>query len=178
MRKQLFNSLQQRLQLIQKNEHGNYIVASQHDATKTTIKHFDLWNQQLEYLDEEQPFNTPAVFIEFLPIQWRHQSLGTRDATLSINLHIITRRNFPTRADQQYATEALGFLELLDAINLCLHGHKGENFGALTGTLSQTDNNYDEIMHSIETYNTLGIDKSAVKPQNYASGIALNIEKQ
>lgn len=140
------------------------------------FKHFDLWNQQLEYLDEEQPFDTPAVFIEFLPIQWRHQSRGTRDATLSINLHIVTRRNFPTRAEQQYATEALGFLELLDAVNLCLHGHKGENFGALTEQLSITDNNFDELMHSIEQYTAYIVDHSGSMPQNkVAAGLIVEI---
>lgn len=176
MRKELFQAVCNRLRLLQQTTTGEYVIGQTINENKAVFKHFDLWNQQLEYLDEEQPFNTPAVFIEFLPIQWRHQSRGTRDATLSINLHIVTRRNFPTRAEQQYATEALGFLELLDAVNLCLHGHKGENFGALTGQLSTTDNNFDELMHSIEQYTAYIVDHSGSMPQNkVAAGLIVEI---
>ncbi|MDY0200987.1 MAG: hypothetical protein RBR40_08365 [Tenuifilaceae bacterium] len=176
MRKQLMTALIERLKHIEKDEAGNYVVATEPNPDKTVIQHFDLWNQQLDWLDEEQPFTTPAVFIEFLPIQWRHQSRGTRDATLSINLHIVTRRNIPTRADQQYTTEALGFLELLDAVNLCLHGHKGENFSALTGQTSTTDNNFDELMHSIEQYTAYIVDHSGSMPQNkVAAGLIVEI---
>lgn len=176
MRKELFQAVCNRLRLLQQTTTGEYVIGQTINENKAVFKHFDLWNQQLEYLDEEQPFNTPAVFIEFLPIQWRHQSRGTRDATLSINLHIVTRRNFPTRAEQQYATEALGFLELLDAVNLCLHGHKGENFGALTEQLSTTDNNFDELMHSIEQYTAYIVDHSGSMPQNkVAAGLIVEI---
>lgn len=176
MRKELFQAVCNRLRLLQQTTTGEYMIAQTINENKAVFKHFDLWNQQLEYLDEEQPFYTPAVFIEFLPIQWRHQSRGTRDATLSINLHIVTRRNFPTRAEQQYATEALGFLELLDAVNLCLHGHKGENFGALTEQLSTTDNNFDELMHSIEQYTAYIVDHSGSMPQNkVAAGLIVEI---
>ena len=34
------------------------------------INHVSLWNNQLLYAEEEQPFNTPAVFIEFRDIPW------------------------------------------------------------------------------------------------------------
>lgn len=166
MRKQLFQSVCDRLKLIQQNADGDYIVANAVDESRAIFRHFDLWNQQLEYLDEEQPFNTPALFIEFLPINWRHQSQGVRDASVTLNLHVVTRRNMPTRTISQYGADALDFFALLDAVNLCLHGHKGEQFGGLTSVVSTTDNNFDELMHSIEQYNTLVTDTSAVKPQH------------
>lgn len=166
MRKQLFNSICNQLKLVQQNEDGNYIVAQTPDSSKATFRHFDLWNQQLDYLDEEQPFLTPAVFIEFLPINWRQQSQGVRDATIVINLHVVTRRIQPqANVDYYTGADALAFLDLLTAVNLCLHGHKGPQFGGLTGMASTTDNNADELMHSIEQYSTMVTDASARWPQ-------------
>lgn len=173
MRKQLFQSVCDRLKLIQKNAEGDYIVAPAIDENLAIFRHFDLWNQQLEYLDEEQAFNTPAVFIEFLPINWRQQSLGARDASVSLNLHVVTRRNMPTRTISQYGADALDFFALLDALNLCLHGHRGEQFGGFTSVVSTTDNNYDELMHSTEQYVTLVTDLSAVKPQHKTAAAAI-----
>lgn len=165
MRKNLFQSVCDRLKLLQKDEDGNFIVADEFDAAKAVIQHFDLWNQQLEYIEEETPFATPAVFVEFLPIAWRHQGQGVRDATIVINLHVVTRRNTPTwNNPSPYDADALNFLDLLDAVNLCLHGFKAQYFGGLTSVQSITDNNYDELMHSIEQYSTMATDTTAAKP--------------
>ncbi len=169
MRKQLFQSVCDRLQLLQQTITGEYFVANSIDQTKSVFVHFDLWNQQLDYLDEEQPFNTPAVFIEFMPIKWRQQSQALRDATVTIRIHVVTRRNIPTYNNAAYGSEALNFFDLLSAVNLCLHGHKGDNFGTLTGTVSETDNNFDELMHSIEQYETMVTDIGAVKVQKNIS---------
>jgi len=165
MRKQILKAVIAQLKLIQQNENG-YFVADAIDTDKAVIKHFDLWNQQLEYLIEEQPFDTPAVFIEFLPISWRHQAQGTRDANITISLHVVTARKWPTRPDQAYTDDALRFFELLDTINLCLHGFKGENFGSFTALQSTTDTNFDELMHSTEQYSTMATDVSAAKTQH------------
>lgn len=169
MRKQLYQAVCNRLKLIQTDPEGNYFVAAQVNDDLAAIRHFDLWNQQLDWLDEEQPFNTPALFIEFLPINWRHQGQGVRDASVTLNLHVVTRRNMPTRAGSPYAVDALGFFALLDAINLCLHGFKGEQFGAFTGEQSVTSADFDELMHSTETYTTLVTDTSAHVPRPRAA---------
>lgn len=34
------------------------------------VKHVDLWNSNVEFLEEESPWQCPAVFIQFMPIQW------------------------------------------------------------------------------------------------------------
>jgi hypothetical protein len=177
MRKELFQAVCNRLRLLQQTSTGEYVMAQTMDENKAVFKHFDLWNHQTEYLDEEQPFYAPAVFVEFLPIRWRHQGQGVRDATISFKLHIVTRRNMPTRAGSVYADEALGFLELLDAVNHCLHGFKGPQFGAMTASLSETDNNFDEHMHSVEQYDTLVTDITAQWPHTTQSA-QLVIEEQ
>lgn len=34
------------------------------------IKHVDLWNSNIDFLEEEEPWQRPAVFIQFMPIKW------------------------------------------------------------------------------------------------------------
>lgn len=163
MRKNLFIALVERLQLIQKHSNGNYFIAQQPDAANAAIQHFDLWDLNLDYLDEEQPFGVPACFIEFLPISWRLQGQRLRDATITFKLHIITRRNAPTRNTSAYWQHSISYLDLLDAINLCLHGYKQQNIGAITATSSEMTTGNDDLMHSIETFSTFVVDTSAVQ---------------
>ena len=47
-------------------------------TTVADIAHVGLWNNQLQYITEEQPFDTPAVFIEFEPTQWSELLHGVR----------------------------------------------------------------------------------------------------
>jgi hypothetical protein len=120
------------------------------------IKHFDIWNNNLLYIAENEPFYTPAVFIEFREIEWRHQGRGVRDAAVGIVLHVITQRNAPTAADQPYAELSLEFFDLLTGINRCLHRHAkaGDHFAhdALTSTASATDHDFAELRHDIEVF--------------------------
>ena len=59
MRRMLYLGLTERLKEL-KEENGNPV-----------IRHIDLWNEQVEFIEQEEPFDTPAVFIEFRPVQWR-----------------------------------------------------------------------------------------------------------
>lgn len=36
------------------------------------IKHIDLWNHNVEFIEQEENWERPAVFVEFCPIQWNH----------------------------------------------------------------------------------------------------------
>ncbi|MBR3571668.1 MAG: hypothetical protein IKN99_00215, partial [Bacteroidales bacterium] len=47
------------------------------------FKHFDLWNQQVEFIEQETPFQTPAIFVEFQPLQWRTLGNRVQDADLT-----------------------------------------------------------------------------------------------
>lgn len=58
MRKMLYLGLMQHL-LELKDENGEPVV-----------RHIDLWNEQVEFIEQEEPFDTPAVFIELRPTSW------------------------------------------------------------------------------------------------------------
>ena len=55
---------------------------------KPVIRTFDLWNEQISFLEQEEPFDAPAVFIEFRPVKWTGG--GTQTADVTLRLHIVT----------------------------------------------------------------------------------------
>jgi len=156
MRKFIYQSIVQKLQEIQ-------------DENETpVIQHFDIWNNNLEYLESEQPFNTPAVFVEFMPIEWRHQGGGVRDAAVTVALHVVTRQNAPTSNELPYAEQSLQFFDILTSINRCLHRYSNKNYdfghNALTATQSLTDHDCGELRHDIEVFTCHATDASAMSP--------------
>lgn len=56
------------------------------------VQHVDLYNENVEYVDEESPWERPAVFIEFGDIEWRPltgSKLSQRGEG-DVRLHIVT----------------------------------------------------------------------------------------
>lgn len=56
------------------------------------VQHVDLYNENVEYVDEESPWQRPAVFIEFGDIEWRPltgSKLSQRGEG-DVRLHIVT----------------------------------------------------------------------------------------
>jgi hypothetical protein len=125
-------------------------------AGKPAILHFDLWNNNMMYIAENEPFRTPAVFVEFGTIEWRHQGRGIRDAAVTAVLHVITQRNAPTSDELHYVDVSLEFFDLLTGINARLHGHTSSDglfsHDALTAVRSATDHDFAELRHDTETF--------------------------
>ena len=123
------------------------------------IKHFDLWNMNVEYIDQETVWEMPAVFVEFAPIQWKEAGGGAQQATLSIALHIATPYKGASADGAHTQSDALEYFELLGKINKSLYGLRGEGYMALKRVASQTNHNHAEIIESIETFTCTIIDK-------------------
>ena len=145
MRKFIYQSIVEKLQQLTDTQE------------QPAIKFFDLWRNQLSVIEEEQPFELPAVLVEFRPIQWRHQGNAVREAAVEIVLHVLTRQNEP---------QAFEFFDLLTDINRALHRHfktsKKFNHDALTATQSTTDTGFYEIRHDIEVFSCHVQDASAM----------------
>jgi len=168
MRKFIYQSVVERLKEITSpnpSEGGELPPFGGTEGGERVIKHFDIWNNNLQYIEQNEAFDTPAVFVEFKPIEWKHQGGGIRDAKVDIVLHVITQRNAPTSHELPYEEQALHFFDLLTAINACLHGHfkKSDYFfhDALTATQSITDNDFEELVHSVEVFTCHAEDWSA-----------------
>lgn len=144
MRKFIYNSLVNRLKQVS-DANGEPI-----------IKSFDIWNNNIQNLSIGQAFELPAVFIEFAPFSWSHQGGGVRDTIATIRLHVLQQVNAPSLDERGYTDHSLTRFDLLTCINVALHGYSRSTdyfgFGALTSTLSTTDNDYGEVVTDIEEY--------------------------
>ena len=128
------------------------------------IKYYDLWNENMDGIEQGIIFDTPAVFIEFDPISFTSQARGVPRHPITITLHVVTRYTpqRPTRSG--YASEAFQHLELLERIELALIGLSGEGFSALQLSSAEMDHNHEELQNHIERFTT-----SACYPAKHSS---------
>lgn len=86
----------------------NALLSILDENQQPVINHVSLWNNQLLYAEEEQPFNTPAVFIEFRDIPWNILPHGRREALVTVLLHAYGELDYAARSGQ-YAEPMRGF---------------------------------------------------------------------
>lgn len=82
---------------------------------KPVIRTFDLWNEQISFLEQEEPFDAPAVFIEFRPVKWTGG--GTQTADVTLRLHIVTPWKGSSREGGGFQQQALERFDLLDRMD-------------------------------------------------------------
>ena len=153
MRKQIYLALTERLkQITDENQ-------------KPKIKHFDLWNRNIEFAETDGVFPLPAVFIEFQPIAWKKSPNGRQEAQVRVHLHIATEAKAPTDDKSKHLERSLIFFDLIDEINQSLSFFKGDGFGIFCRVESLTNHDHAEILESIEVYETHVIDGSGVRKE-------------
>ncbi len=151
MRKELYNKLKAHLHTLCVNAAGEYYVAPDElgdEVCNRAIKHIDLWNPNVEFIEQETAWDRPAVFIEFVPFKWISivPQVEYR-ATPLIKLHIVT----------DWSSERnMGSFDLLDKIHECIAGIDGSSFKDFDIYESSTNHNHEEIVENIETYSCVG----------------------
>ena len=151
MRKQLYLDLQTDLSEIKNNE------------GKSIFEHFDLWNQNVDFLEQDTPFARPAVFVEFMPIQWKTIGNKVQEASLIIKLHIVTDWYEGTAKYNPGQSTALDYLDLPDKVIASLQNITVNGSSSLTRTLSVINHNHSKYLDSVEEYMAYIKDTSAVK---------------
>ncbi|MBO4327975.1 MAG: hypothetical protein J5831_01030 [Bacteroidales bacterium] len=135
------------------------------------FKHFDLWNRQVEFIEQETPFQTPAIFTEFMPFQWRQLGQNVQEADITVRFHIVTPWYANTAADvtEQHGeirNTALAYLDLPTVLFRNLQGQHGTvednsdprnpnvigNFNAMTRVGSIVNHDHERFVDSIEEY--------------------------
>ena len=153
MREELYHKLKTRLEALCVNAAGEYYERPDEadvddELYPCAIKHIDLWNHNVEFLEQEAPWPRPAVFIEFVPFKWHAVVPGVEyRAQPLINLHVLT--DWAEQND-------IGEFRLLDKIHKLLAGLEGENFMEFDIDSSATNHNHEDIVENIETYTCVG----------------------
>ena len=135
MRKELYKALCERLKSIGE------------------IKHIDLWNRNVEFIEQDTLWERPAVFIEICPITWE-QTLGGKLQRGSglVKLHIVTDWKGSAADSSPYQEESLAVFDYSQKIQSVIDGLTGEKFHALHLAETYTNHDHEEIVESIEVY--------------------------
>lgn len=166
MRKELYNAIKIRLEALCVNAAGEYYERPEDadvddDLYPRAVKHIDLWNRNVEFIDQDTPWERPAVFIEFEPIQW-HDIVPAIEyrAEARVRLHIVT--DWATNQD----TSGTGIdLDLPDKIHEMIAGIEGETFKDFQLAESHTNHDHEEIVESIEVYSFVAFKSRGQKAQ-------------
>ena len=108
------------------------------------VKHVDLWNRNVEFIEQDEGWEMPAVFVEFGPVAWEplKDGLTWRGKGL-VRLHIVTEWN---AGGQDAAWDVSG--EVLKALSHLV----GDTFGALYLTETLVSHDHEEVLETIEVY--------------------------
>ena len=108
-------------------------------AALPDIRHVDLWHDQVDYLSEEHPFPTPAVFFGFTTLNVADNGELMQTTDLQVDIYVYYETFADTYSGAETQEEALTFLDLLLMIGLMFHGRSGEHFHQMrrSGTYRQ-----------------------------------------
>lgn len=107
------------------------------------VKHVDLWNHNVEFIEQEEGWERPAVFVEFGTIVWSPLKSNAYRGKGTVNVHLVTDW---TEGGQEAA------FALSQKVSVALDGLDGETFGGMALSETSTNHNHEEILESIDTY--------------------------
>ena len=162
MRKEVYQMLIEQLSKLYVTPEGDYGVSETEDDAlegwEHAIKHIDLWNHNVEFIEQEENWERPAVFVEFQPIQWNAIQPGAEyRAEPIVHLHVVTDWQGSSSANSEFREKSLKVFDLLEAIHLQLACRRGNTFLDFDLVRSSTNHNHEEIIENIETYQCVAI---------------------
>lgn len=121
-------------------------------GNKKTFLHIDMWNQNVDFLEQDDPFKAPAAFIEFMPIAWETHGNRVQEATITIRLHIVTQWFGQSAKHSPKQAQMLEYLNIPDLVLEQLQSLEIGNIGTLTRTGSEINHNHEKYVDSVEIY--------------------------
>ena len=109
----------------------------------TEVKHIDLWNHNVEFLEQEDAWPLPALFVEFGEITWEPLTGIHLRGTGEVRLHLVTNWS-----DGGYDAA----FALCSKVTTKTCGLSGRSFDHLRLLRTSTNHNHEEILENIDTY--------------------------
>lgn len=110
---------------------------------ETEVKHIDLWNHNVEFLEQEDAWPLPALFVEFGEITWEPLTGIHLRGTGEVRLHLVTNWS-----DGGYDAA----FALCSKVTTKTCGLSGRSFDHLRLLRTSTNHNHEEILENIDTY--------------------------
>ena len=98
------------------------------------FEHIDLWHDQVNYLSEEHPFPTPAIFFEFNTLRVDDAGELMQETGLQVDMHVFWETFSDTYEGAAMQEDALRYLDLLLLVGLMFHGRSGKAYHQLRRT--------------------------------------------
>ena len=99
-----------------------------------SIKHVDLWYEQVSFLQEEQPFFAPAVFFAYRSNSMEDRGQKVQQVNLQVDVYFYFETFADTSRKSRSQEKGLNFLKILGEINSCFHGSNGQHYTAMRRT--------------------------------------------
>lgn len=157
MRKELYNKICDKLGRLYRMPDGSTLELQDGfevpEGAERVIPHIDLWNQNVEFIEQEENWARPAVFVEFCPIRWKPIVNGVEyRAEPFVNLHIVTDWQGAATEGSDFKEDALEVFDLPELVHEKLSCLDGENFMEFDLAESRTSHNHEDIVENIEVY--------------------------
>ena len=107
------------------------------------VGHIDLWNHNVEFIEQEEGWERPAVFVEFGVIAWEPYVGGGYRGRGVVRLHVVT----DWLEGGQHAA-----WNLSNKIRKVLTGLCGGSFNGMELVTTDTNHNHEDILESIDSY--------------------------
>jgi hypothetical protein len=112
------------------------------------VKHVAMWRNQIEKENVENPFLYPAIFVQFLPSNYRDKGklASSQEYDLIVRLHICF---------ESYKDEDTTILTLADNVWQTVHNKQYGTFGKLLRRNEEEDFDHPNVQDYIQDYATL-----------------------
>lgn len=164
MRKELYNEICKRLRCLYRTQDGSVVVIDDNEENEIpedvarVFPHIDLWNHNVEFIEQEENWERPAVFVEFTPIHWNAIVPGVEyRAEPVIKLHVVTDWEGAASDGGKFKEKALEVFDLPKLLHKALSCFSGEHFLEFDLVESQTNHNHEDIVENIEIFQCVAI---------------------
>lgn len=131
-----------------------YKAIAQQISQLEKIRHIDLWNRNVEFLEEDGAFPMPAVFIEFGQVDWKpltgYDTVSVGDGT--VNIHIVQEWNGSAAEGSYQQEDLLDLFDLAKDIQDVLNGLEGRDFHNLRLASTIVNHDHEDIIDNIDVY--------------------------
>lgn len=117
--------------------------------TNIGIQHVDVWNHNVEFIDQEQAWHRPAVFVEFGDMLWQYVKEGHRRTRFQLMLHLVCDYTEQGDMESQW--------ELSDTVISAIRGINAADFDISTVESTQTNHNHEDLIEEVLTFNVRAI---------------------
>lgn len=145
-------------------------IADRINNQVSEVQHLDLWNNQIESLEEEKPFDYPAVFLEFEIPDFTNVSRSSQQAEGAIiRLYVADWKYEDSYEGSPNQAGFLAYFDLLDKLHAALHGWSDPDgtFSALQRRSINPDNNHGGVVVYTIDFETTLFDAGADETLGY-----------